>query len=119
MPKRQYPKSYFDLEERTGTFGENIIFLAKLVPDRTVNHIIINQLVRSGTSVGANYMEADGGASQRDFRNKIAICRKESKETKHWLRMLAKSHPLLKGNCRKLWQEAHELTCIFSKILGS
>lgn len=117
--KGKYPKGYFDLENRTANFGENIIQLVKSIPHKPTNNIVSNQLIRSGTSIGANYMEADCGSSKRDFRHKISLCRKESKETKHWLRMLARSCPLVKERCRFLWQEAHELTCIFSAILGS
>jgi len=84
-----------------------------------VNRPLVNQIVRSGTSIGANYMEADAAESKKDFRHKIGICKKESKETTHWLRMIAKANPDWKDNCRKLWQEAHELTLIFSSILRS
>lgn len=74
---------------------------------------IINQLVRAGTSVGANYCEADEAESKRDFRHKIAICRKEAKETKYWLRMIAKAAPAHKSAARALWREAKELHLIF------
>ena len=77
---------------------------------------IINQLVKSGTSIGANYCEANGASSKRDFKNKIFICKKESKETKYWLRLLAKTERSLKEECQELWQEVQELTLIFSKI---
>jgi four helix bundle protein len=62
-------------------------------------------------------MEADGTESKRDFKHKIATCKKESKETMHWLRMIAKANPNKKKECRNLWKEAHELTLIFSSIL--
>ncbi|MCG2690416.1 four helix bundle protein [Candidatus Parcubacteria bacterium] len=62
-------------------------------------------------------MEADGAISKKDFRNKISICRKESKEVIHWLRMIAKASPDIADLCRTLWREAHELTLIFSTIL--
>ena len=64
-------------------------------------------------------MEANGASSKRDFKNKIYICKKESMETKYWLRMLARTIPESKDECRKLWQEIHELTLIFSKIASS
>jgi four helix bundle protein len=108
----------YDLEERTADFGENIIDLAKALPRNPINDELISQIVRSGTSIGANYVEADGAESKRDFRHKIAICKKESKETKHWLRMIAKANPGRKGECKKLWSEAQELTLIFSSILS-
>lgn len=115
ISKIKQPVKY-DLEERTAIFGEKIIELCKKAPKTVITIPIIGQLVRSGTSVGANYCEANGASSKKDFRNKIFICKKESKETKYWLRMLGKSVPELKEECLKLWQEAQELTLIFSKI---
>lgn len=109
----------YDLEERTAKFGEKIIELCKKAPKNTVTIPIISQLVRSGTSIGANYCEANGASSKKDFKNKIFICKKESKETKYWLRMLAKAAEELKEECRVLWQEAQEYTLIFSKIAAS
>jgi four helix bundle protein len=76
-------KKKYDLEERTAQFGQNIIAYAKSLPRNLINKPLISQIVRSGTSVGANYMEADGAESKKDFRHKISICRKELKETKH------------------------------------
>lgn len=110
-------KKIFNLEERTAVFGENIIVFLKKLPRNTVTTPLINQLVRSATSIGANYCEADAGESKKDFRHKIGICKKESKETRHWLRMLATALPNQKEECRKHWSEAHELTLIFSTII--
>ncbi len=107
----------FDLEERTALFGEEIIVLAKGIAQSPVNNPLISQIVKSGTSVGANYMEADGAESKRDFKHKISICKKESKETKHLLRMIAKANPEKKEECRRLWNEAQELSLIFSAIV--
>jgi four helix bundle protein len=109
----------FDLGERTAKFGEEIIEFAKTLERNEINRPLIGQLVSAGTSVGANYMEADGAESKRDFRHKIGICKKESKETKHWLRMIDKANPRRNEECRKLAQEAQELTLIFSSILLS
>ena len=109
----------FDLGERTGKFGEVIIEFAKTLERNEINRPLIGQLVDAGTSVGANYMEADGAESKKDFRHKIAICKKEAKETKHWLRMIRKANPHRAVECHKLWQEAHELTLIFSSIILS
>lgn len=113
--KSSTPKNY-DLEERTARFGENIIKLCKKAPKNVVTIPIIGQLVRCGTGIGANYCEANGASSRRDFRNKIFICKKEAKETKYWLRMLAGAAEEVKKECRELWKEAQELTLIFSKI---
>jgi four helix bundle protein len=107
----------FDLEERTGKFGERVIAFAKRVPPNDVNSPLIRQIVRSGTSIGANYCEADDAVSKKEFRNKIGTCRKESRETKHWFRMIAVAEPALRDDARPLWQEAKELHLIFSAIL--
>lgn len=109
----------YPLEERTALFSENIISLCKKAPKNIITIPIIDQLIRSGLSIGANYCEANGAASKKDFKNKIFICKKESKETKYWLRMLAKSTNSLVNECRKLWKEAQELTMIFSKIASN
>jgi len=108
----------FDLEERTARFGENIIEFAKKMPQNPINIPIITQLVKSGTSVGANYCEADCAESKKDFEHKLGICKKESKEAKHWLRMTAKAATNLKDEARKHWKEANELNLIFSSIIN-
>lgn len=106
-----------NLEKRTVKFGEEIIiFLRKLKKD-SINSPLISQLVRSATSIGANYCEAGGASSRKDFRNKIYICKKECRETKFWLELIAKSNPEHREKLRKLWKEAHELTLIFSKTI--
>ena len=109
----------YDLEERTAVFGENVIDFIKTITKNEITRPLINQIVRSATSIGANYMEANQASSRKDFKNKIAICRKESNETKHWLRMISRAEKNKKEDCRKLWKEAHELTLIFAKISKS
>lgn len=109
----------FDLEERSARFGEAVIRFAKRVSLNAVTQPLVSQLVRSGTSIGANYGEANDAESRKDFRHKIGICRKESKETKHWLRMLAVAALELAEDARGLWQEAKELNLIFGKIRRS
>lgn len=109
----------YDLEERTALFGENVIVFVRTIKQDEVNKPLIRQIVRSSTSIGANYMEADGGVSKKDFRNKIGTCKKEAKETKHWLRMISKANPEKTDECRNLWKEAHELVLIFSKIFNN
>jgi len=112
----QNPKPQFNLEERTAIFGENVIMFCKSIKQGHIDKILISQLVRSGTSVGANYMEANGCDSKKDFKNKISVCKKEAKETTHWLRMLSVVIPERKLELRKLWKEAHELALIFGAI---
>ncbi|OGZ61813.1 MAG: four helix bundle protein [Candidatus Spechtbacteria bacterium RIFCSPLOWO2_02_FULL_38_8] len=109
----------YDLEERTAKFGEEIIKFAKTLQSNPINRPLISQVVRASTSIGANYMEADGAESKRDFKHKIALCKKESKEARHWLRMVATANQDKKEECRKLWQEAQELSLIFSAIIRS
>jgi four helix bundle protein len=109
-------RTVFDLEERTAKFGEAVIHFAKSIPRNTVTLPLIDQFVRSGTNVAANYCEADDAVSKKDFKNKIGTCRKESRETKLWLRMLATAEPELKTEARQLWQEAKELHLIFAAI---
>lgn len=115
----KFSNKTYDLEERTARFAENIIDLCKKVPKNAVTVPIIDQLMRSGTSVGANYYEANGASSRKDFKNKIFLCKKEAKETKYWLRLLARSDSSLSNSCRELWRETQELTMIFSKIASS
>jgi four helix bundle protein len=107
----------YDLEERTACFGEKVIEFVKGLKKNEITRPLISQLIRSATSIGANYMEADAAESKKDFRHKIALCKKEAKETKHWLRMIAKAEQQQKSTCRKLWQEAKELALIFSSII--
>ncbi len=107
----------FDLEERTARFGEGVIAFSKSIPVNQVTRSLIDQLVRSGTSVGANYCEADDASSKKEFRQKIGYCRKEARETKHWLRMIAKAEPTMNEAAKPLWQEAKELHLIFAAIL--
>ena len=111
--------SKYNLEERTAKFGENVIEVCKSVKQDTINKPIISQLIRSATSIGANYCEANNASSKKDFRNKIFICKKECQETKHWLRMIAKCAPEQKEKIAALWQECQELTMIFQKIISS
>ena len=106
----------FDLEERTAKFGEAIIAFAKNVPENSVTSRLKSQLVGAGTSVGANYCEAADCVSKKDFKKSIGTCRKESKETRFFLRMIASAEPSLKDEARTLWKEAKELNLIFGAI---
>jgi four helix bundle protein len=109
--------SSFNLEERTATLGETVIEFCLRLPINPVAGPVISQLVRAATSIGANYCEADDAESKKDFRHKIALCRKEARETKYWCRMIAKAVPSEKSVARGLWQEAKELNLIFSRIV--
>ena len=108
----------YNLEERATLFAESIIDLCKKTPKNTITMPILSQLVRAGTSIGANYSEATGASSKKDFINKVFITKKEAIETKYWLRLLAKADASMTNDCRNCWKEAQELTLIFSKIAG-
>ncbi len=111
------PKQKYDLEERTIKYAKMIIDFSKKLPQDIISRPLINQIVRAGTSIGANYSEADEASSKKDFINKIAIAKKETKETKYWLRIIAYTLPQHKDDAIKLWQEAQELNLIFTTII--
>ncbi len=106
----------FDLEERTAKFGENIIKFCKKIPRDLIANPLITQLIGCGTSVGANYCEADDAESKLDFKHKIGICKKESREAKHFIRMIVVVCPELKEEAKIMWLEAKELNLIFNAI---
>lgn len=110
-------KRTFDLAERTARFGEDVIAFASDLQKTCVSQPLISQVVRSATSIAANYAEADEAGSHRDFLHKITICKKEARETALWFRMIAKAAPPAAPRCRELWQEAHELVLIFAAIV--
>ena len=118
-PKDKNSKQKFDLEERTVAFSEQIIEFVKKLPQDTITKPLISQLVRSATSIGANYSEAEEANSKKDFVNKVAIAKKETRETKYWLRILSSTIPETKEQARVLWKEAQELNLILAAIIRS
>ena len=110
------PRHPFDLEERTARFGEAIVRFSKKIPRDPTNNRLIDQLVGCGTSVGANYCEANERVSKKDFHNTVGRCVKEAKETRYFLRLIAASEPKLAGEARQLYVEAKELHLIFASI---
>ncbi len=109
----------YNLEERLAVFAERIIELMKKIPKDAINSRMISQIVASSGSTGANYGEASESESKRDFTHKVSIVKKELRETKHWLRLLAKANPSFQEDFRKLWKENQELLLIFAKIVRS
>ena len=107
----------FDLAERTARFGEEVIRFLKKIKETALTRRLIDQLVGCSTSIGANYAEAEDAQSKRDFRHKIGISRKESKEALYFLRMMAAAVPESAERGRELWKEAKELNLIFGAIL--
>ncbi len=116
MPNDKINKKKYDLEDRTRKFGENIIIFCAKLPRNSITRPLITQLVKAGTSVGANYCEADDAESKRDFKHKIGICKKEARESKHFLRMIAVAVPEEKSQADEYHQEAKELNLIFNSI---
>lgn len=109
----------YDLEERTIKFGEDVIKFCKTLRLDTISKPIVSQIVRSSTSIGANYMEANNASSRKDFQNKIFICKKECQETKHWFRMIEACFPDKKEDLKLLLNENQELLMIFQKITNT
>ena len=115
-PKQSAARHPFDLEERTAQFGEAIVKFSKKIPRDPTNNRLIEQLVGCGTSVGANYCEANEAVSKKDFRNTAGRCVKEAKETGYFLRMVVASEPQLAEEARELYREAKELLLILSSM---
>jgi four helix bundle protein len=106
----------YDLEDRTALFGEKIIKFCKEISQDAITRPLITQLIRCAMSIGANYCEADDADSKKDFRHKIAIVKKECRESKHFIRMVVAAVPELNQEAKPLWQEAKELHLIFNSI---
>lgn len=115
-PEDSRGRHVFDLEERTAQFGEAIIRFVKKVSRAPENDRLISQLVGCGTSIGANYCEANEAVSKKDFKCTIGRCVKEAKEAKFFLRMIAISEPKLAPEARTLYREVTELHLIFASI---
>lgn len=110
----------YELEKRLTEFSKSLIIYLKEIKLTYLNKNIIDQLLRSGTSVGANYCEANGASSKKDFRNKIMICKKEIQESKYWLKLLSELiNEEKKVNLRKIYKESNELSMIFGKIAST
>lgn len=107
-------QKHFDLEERTLEFGKRIIRLAQALPKNTINIRLIDQIVRAGTSVGANYREANETETKRDFKFRVRICRKE---TVYWLNLIIEANPQFTKRIEPLLKESGELVKIFATIL--
>jgi len=116
MVKGQNTKQY-NLEDRTLEFGKRIIRLAKALPKNSINFRLIDQVIRSGTSLGSNYREANETETKKDFQFRMRICRKEGKETIYWLQLITEANPELEEKLKLLLQETQELVKIFAAIL--
>ena len=106
IPNSNVQKNY-NLEERTSNFGIKIIKFCKTIRLNEITTPLVKQLIRSGTSIGANYMEANEANSKREFCHRIAIAKREARETMHWLRMITETDASTKLTAGELSQEAH------------
>jgi len=107
----------YDIGERTFLFGVRVVRLVGQLPRTVAGYAIGRQVVRAGTSVGANVEEADAAESKRAFIHKMAIARKEAKETRFWLRIILKTPLLDIPEAHALLQESDELIRILSAII--
>jgi len=106
-----------DIHERIYNFVIRIVNLTKALPKSSQNDVVIHQLIKSATSMGANDQEADGAESKKDFIAKYAIVKKESKETNYWLRIIKDTNPNIEKRISDLQQEGVELVRIVSTII--
>lgn len=111
-------ESPYILREMTVIFSKDVIAFCKAERPTIITRPLIDQLLRSATSIGANYAEADNAASRIDFRNKIFIAKKEAAETKYWLGLLLNvtSSPDL---CKKLLTDCHRLLMTLQKVINT
>jgi len=106
----------FDLEDRTLQFAKNIANLCNSLPKNIINNEYIKQLIRSSSSIGANYREANDPLGKKDFVYRVKISLKEAKETLYWLELLAEVNQTRTNDICKLSKESLELKKIFSAI---
>ena len=117
LPMTIYQTKLQQLEQRTISFSVEVVKLCDSYKKDFALRPLATQLIRSATSIGANYAEANNASSRSDFRNKIFIAKKEAAETRYWLQVLSE---LVTGeNLQKLQQESLELLLIFQKIISS
>lgn len=120
LPNPKEEKIY-DIRERVFSFAQRILEIAEKLPQNRVCDVLRAQLVKSGTSIGANVEEADGAITKRDFINKITIARKEAKETKYWLKLIAGKYiktELLEKDIQEVQEIINILSAIINKTKG-
>ena len=118
MKDKSQNSNKYDLEDRTLVFARNVRDFAQNLKKSTANSEYVGQLIRSSSSVGANYIEANDSLGKKDFAMRIKICRKEAKEARFWLRLVEVEDSSDTDVLRKaLEQEATELMNIFGAIL--
>ena len=102
-----------ELESRTKKIAIRIIKLSEALPRRRTADVLGRQVLRSGTSIGANYREANRAQFREDFIHKVALCEKESAETEYWLELLVEAKLITAGRLNPLIKECRELLAIF------
>ncbi|MFC1866677.1 four helix bundle protein [Thermodesulfobacteriota bacterium] len=105
-----------DLEKRTREFAVRIIHLSTKLPNTSEGRVVRNQITKSGTSIGANYREANRARSKADFKNKIVICEKEASETQYWFEVIKETEWLPWEYIISEYEECSELLAIFTSI---
>ena len=113
MENKEFAKA---LEKRTSEFAVKIIRLSAKLPNTAEAKVIKNQITKSGTSIGANYREANRSRSKADFRNKIRICESEASETQYWLEVIIDANMLTRNEVGAEHDECSELLAIFTSI---
>jgi len=113
MENKEFAKQ---LEKRTKTFAIKIIKLSSILPNTTEGRVIQNQITKSGTSIGANYREANRARSKADFSNKISIAESEASETVYWLEIIEELEWAEIQTVQTAMKEANELLAIFTSI---
>ena len=117
ITSNQVPSEKYNLEERAAKFGETVIDFTRMIPETAITRPLISQLIKTATSVGVSYSEANDAIARKDFVYKLSLCRRESKESKHHLRMIIRAVPSLVQPARKVSVEAQKLNLIFSSII--
>lgn len=108
----------FDLEERTTEFAKQVVRLCKKIHRSPINNRLIDQVIGSSGSVGANYREANDALGKADFIHKLRIARREAKESIHWLKVIKETNCTLANEIDKCIKEATELRNILSSIIS-
>ena len=113
MDNKEFSKQ---LEKRTKDFAIKVIGLSRILPDTLEARVVRNQITKSGTSIGANYREANRGRSKADFRSRIKICESEASETQYWLEIIVEAGWLPQTDVKSIHDECKELLAIFASI---
>ncbi len=113
MDNREFSKN---LEKRSKKFAVNIIGLSTALPNTPESQVIRNQITKSGSSIGANYREANRARSRADFKNRIKICESEASETQYWIEVIVEAEWLTREEVKTVYNECSELLALFTTI---